>query len=261
MHLPLESMAASLPLLLGAGSSDASDLAAAFTLGNMWAHMGWVAKGVALTLGIMSLLSLGIFIERLLAYRKAFAQSQLFAEAITEHLAANRLKEAGETAEGADVQQSHVARVCSAGIREFLGGRNGGNDVVESARKAIERTIQLELLELRRGLGALATIANTAPFVGLFGTVFGIIKSFQDMGEGGGITKIAGGISEALITTAFGLFVAVPAVWFFNYFSNRVETFSVDMNNSMLELLDYFEKDRGRGTAAAATGVAHGGRS
>src|SRR5438477_26953 len=80
---------------------------------------------------------------------------------------------------------------------------------------------------------SLATVANTAPFVGLFGTVFGIINPFQSMStnQSGGITAVAGGISEALITTAFGLFVAVPAVWFFNYFSNRIETFSVDMNN------------------------------
>lgn len=241
----------STPLLLGLqGGSD--DLANAFELGVMWSHMGWVAKGVAVVLAIMSIVSICLFIERLWVYSKANKQSIRFAEVVSEHLQANRMKDANNAAESPDFQASHVARVVSAGIREYMAGRGGSNDVVESARKAIDRAIQTETLDLRRGLGALATIANTAPFVGLFGTTFGIINSFKSMAsaESGGLAAIAGGISEALITTAFGLFVAVPAVWFFNYFSNRVETFGVDMNNSMLELLDYFEKNKHAGVAA-----------
>jgi biopolymer transport protein ExbB/TolQ len=229
-----------------APADDQSQAASSFELSHMWGNMGWVARGVALTLAIMSVISICLFIERLIVFGKANRQSIKFAELVSDHLQANRLKDANAAAESPEFSASHVARVCSAGIREFLSGRSGSADVVESARKAIDRAIQTETLDLRRGLGALATIANTAPFVGLFGTVFGIINSFQSMSsnQSGGITAVAGGISEALITTAFGLFVAVPAVWFFNYFSNRIETFSVDMNNSMLELLDYFEKHR-----------------
>ncbi len=251
MHVVLGNVLA-LPLVLAqAAPSEAEAAASAFELGHMWANMGYVAKGVALTLAVMSVISICLFIERMLVYAKANKQSIKFAELVSEHLQANRLKDANAAAESPEFAASHVARVCSAGIREFLSGRGGANDVVESARKAIDRAIQTETLDLRRGLGALATIANTAPFVGLFGTVFGIINSFKSMAsnESGGLAAVSGGISEALITTAFGLFVAVPAVWFFNYFSNKVETFSVDMNNSMLELLDYFEKNKNVVTA------------
>lgn len=260
MHLDLSFLAAALPVLADAGAeASPNEVANAFELGHMWSQMGWVARGVAITLGIMSLISLGLFIERLLTFRRADKQSQRFAGLVTEHLVERKLVEAVEAADSKQFESSHVARVCSAGIREFLAGGSGGADSVESARKSIERAIQTETLDLRRGLSALATVANTAPFVGLFGTVFGIINSFKSMAANasGGLTAVAGGISEALVTTAFGLFVAVPAVWFYNYFSNRVETFAVDMNNSMLELLDYFEKNRNLAVAPAA---ADGGR-
>ena len=95
-------------------------------------------------------------------------------------------------------------------------------------------------------IGVLATIGSTAPFVGLFGTTIGIINAFTGMKteETAGIAAVAGGIAEALVTTAFGLFVAVPAVWAYNAFTNRVETFTVEMDNSSSELIDYFLKRR-----------------
>src|SRR5687767_14563576 len=162
MHVVLGNVLA-LPMLLARGSAE-EDMAAAFELGHMWASMGYVAKGVALTLAIMSVISICLFIERMLVYAKANRQSIKFAELVSEHLQANRLKDANSAAESPEFAASHVARVCSAGIREYLSGRGGSNDVVESARKAIDRAIQTETLDLRRGLGALATIANTAPF-------------------------------------------------------------------------------------------------
>lgn len=259
MHFDLSIIQAALPLLAEVGAEAAGEAAAvanSFELGHMWGQMGWVARGVAVCLGIMSLISIGLFIERMLTYSRADSQSLRFAKLVTEHLMDHKLGEAVEAADSKAFEASHVARVCGSGIREFLAGRSGSSDVVESARKSIERAIQTETLDLRRGLSALATIANTAPFVGLFGTVFGIINSFKSMAanESGGLTAVSGGISEALVTTAFGLFVAVPAVWFYNYFANRVETFSVDMNNSMLELLDYFEKNRNLAAPVAVDG-------
>jgi biopolymer transport protein ExbB/biopolymer transport protein TolQ len=100
---------------------------------------------------------------------------------------------------------------------------------------------------LKRGLGSLATIGSTAPFVGLLGTVVGIINAFQGIStnKATGLGAVAGGISEALVTTAIGLLVAIPAVWMFNYFTNRVEAFDVEMDNSSSELIDYFLKRRG----------------
>jgi len=105
----------------------------------------------------------------------------------------------------------------------------------------------VKMAEFKRGLSGLATIGSTAPFVGLFGTVVGIINAFQEMNKqkATGIGAVAGGISEALIETAFGLVVAIPAVWMFNYFTGKVEAFQVEMENSSSELIDYFLKRRG----------------
>ena len=102
--------------------------------------------------------------------------------------------------------------------------------------------------ELKRGLSGLATIGATAPFVGLFGTTVGIINAFKGMAsaKSAGLSSVAGGISEALVTTAFGLFVAVPAVWAYNIFTGKVEAFGIEMTNSSSELLDYFVKQKGK---------------
>jgi biopolymer transport protein ExbB/biopolymer transport protein TolQ len=119
---------------------------------------------------------------------------------------------------------------------------------IESSKRALERAEAIVHAKLKRGLGSLATIGSTAPFVGLFGTVAGILKAFQEIAtqKTPGIGAVAGGISEALVTTAFGLFVAIPAVWLFNYFTNRVEAFDVEMDNSSSELIDYFIKQSNR---------------
>ena len=110
--------------------------------------------------------------------------------------------------------------------------------------RATQRAIKTA--EFKRGLSGLATIGSTAPFVGLFGTVFGIINAFSAMGDAGqaGIGAVASGISEALFTTALGLLVAVPAVWLFKYFTGIVDGFIVEMDNSASELVDYFIKNR-----------------
>jgi biopolymer transport protein ExbB/TolQ len=98
---------------------------------------------------------------------------------------------------------------------------------------------------MRRGLGSLATIGSTSPLVGLLGTVAGIITAFQAMAAtgSGGLGSVSAGIAEALVTTAFGLLVAIPAVMFFNYFTNRVEEIQVDVNDSTTELVDFFIKE------------------
>jgi len=115
-------------------------------------------------------------------------------------------------------------------------------------RRALQRATAIKIAEFRRGLSGLATIGSTAPFVGLFGTVFGIINAFVGMGESAsaGISAVAGGIAEALVTTAVGLAVAVPAVWLFNYFTSKVDNFVVEMDNSSAELIDFFLKQRGK---------------
>jgi biopolymer transport protein ExbB/biopolymer transport protein TolQ len=120
-------------------------------------------------------------------------------------------------------------------------------EVIDASKRALQRATAVKAAEFKRGLSGLATIGSTAPFVGLFGTVVGIINSFQGMksAESSGISAVAGGISEALVETAFGLIVAIPAVWMFNYFQSKVESFQVEMENSSSELIDYFLKKRG----------------
>jgi biopolymer transport protein ExbB/biopolymer transport protein TolQ len=139
--------------------------------------------------------------------------------------------------------------VVSSGLQEFRAHGDASDisgDEIEASKRALQRAIAIKTAEFKRGLSGLATIGSTAPFVGLFGTVFGILNAFQGMknAESAGIAAVAGGISEALFTTALGLLVAVPAVWLFNYFTGKVDGFVVEMDNSASELVDYFIKNR-----------------
>ena len=223
-----------------------------FDLRTMAEHMGGVAWGVVIVLALMSIYSIGVMIERFYTYSQATKQSRTYAPEVARFLKQGKIKEAIDASHGKNVKNSHLATVLVVGLQEWqyqqeIGEAERDKDAaIDAAKRAIQRATAVKLADLKRGLSGLATIGSTAPFVGLFGTTFGIINAFSGMAltGSGGIAAISAGIAEALITTAFGLFVAVPAVWFFNYFSNRIETFSVDMNNSMLELLDYFEKHR-----------------
>jgi biopolymer transport protein ExbB/biopolymer transport protein TolQ len=146
---------------------------------------------------------------------------------------------------GEQYNKSHLAKVLVSGLHELQAhakSKEIPGESIEASRRALERATAIAIEDLKRGLGALATIGSTAPFVGLFGTTVGIINAFMGMKteETAGIAAVAGGIAEALITTAMGLFVAVPAVWAFNAFTNRVETFTVEMDNSSSELIDFF---------------------
>ena len=123
---------------------------------------------------------------------------------------------------------------------------------IEASKRALERAEAIVHAELKRGISGLATIGSTAPFVGLFGTVVGIINAFKQISteKSTGLGAVSGGISEALVTTAIGLFVAIPAVWMYNYFTGKIEAFDVEMGNSSSELIDYFLKRSQRGATA-----------
>ena len=126
----------------------------------------------------------------------------------------------------------------------FRSGGGNRDDLVDSVRRAIQRASALTASDLKKGTSALATIGSTAPFVGLLGTVVGVITAFQGIASSGsgGIGAVSGGISEALVETALGLVVAIPAVWFYNYITGRLDYFNVEMDNSSSELVDYFIK-------------------
>jgi biopolymer transport protein ExbB len=212
-------------------------------LWEMFTSMGWVAKAVVLHLFILSAYSIGVMIERWLIYRQARKQSRLFTPAVAECLREGKIDEA--IALGEQYNKSHLAKVLVSGLHELQAhskSKEIPGESIEASRRALERATAIAIEDLKRGLGALATIGSTAPFVGLFGTTVGIINAFMGMKteETAGIAAVAGGIAEALITTAMGLFVAVPAVWAFNAFTNRVETFTVEMDNSSSELIDFF---------------------
>jgi biopolymer transport protein ExbB/TolQ len=211
---------------------------------------GIVVAGV---LAIMSIYSLGVVAERLVTYARSNSASRKFAEQLPELLKAGKFQEAIDLAHAN--KKGHLPRVLGLALGEYKHGlealsskgpKDVGNfDIIAAVNRAVERSSLRTVNELRRGLGALATIGSTAPFVGLLGTVWGIIKAFQKMAieGGGGLGTVSGAIAEALINTAFGLLVAIPAVMFFNNLTNRVEEMQVDITDSTTELVDFFMKE------------------
>jgi len=226
-----------------------------FDLRTMAEHMGGVAWGVVTVLAIMSIYSIGVMIERYYTFSQATKQSRKYAPEVARFLKQGKIKEAIDASHGNAVKHSHLAKVLVVGLQEWqyqqeIGEAERDKDAaVDAAKRAIQRATAVNLADLKRGLSGLATIGSTAPFVGLFGTVFGILNAFKEISASKttGLGAVAGGISEALVTTAIGLFVAIPAVMMFNYLTGRVEAFDVEMDNSSSELIDYFLKRRGAG--------------
>jgi biopolymer transport protein ExbB/biopolymer transport protein TolQ len=220
-----------------------------FSLVEMLKSLDVIAGAVVALLLLMSVYSIAIAVERFLTYRAAKQQSREFAPRVAQALKNERIEEAINISD--KHRKSHLAMVVNSGLQEFRAHEQSdeiSGDEIEASKRALQRAIAIKTAEFRRGLSGLATIGSTAPFVGLFGTVYGILHAFQNMknAESAGIAAVAGGISEALITTALGLVVAVPAVWLFNYFTGKVDGFIVEMDNSASELLDYFLKSRTR---------------
>src|SRR5256712_5032704 len=220
---------------------------------SLWAQMGNLAKAVVIMLFIMSAWSIGVMIDRLMAYSAARKQSRQFAPAVAGALREGKLDEAVKIADR--FKKSHLAKVVVAGLQEFQAHQMSTEipgEEIEASKRALERAEAIVHAELKPGISGLATIGSTAPFVGLFGTVVGIINAFKQISteKSTGLGAVSGGISEALVTTAIGLFVAIPAVWMFNLFTGRIESFDVEMGNSSSELIDYFLKRSQRSAGA-----------
>jgi len=216
----------------------------------MWNQMGFFAKAIAWILFIMSMISFGVAVERFYTFLQARKQSKLYAPQVAKFLKDGRLKEAVALSQKKEFRYSHLAKVVLAGLNEYQYTADAGGtalsreDMMDTVRRAIQRASALTASDLKRGVAALATIGATAPFVGLLGTVVGIITAFQGIAAtgSGGLGSVSAGISEALVETALGLVVAIPAVWFYNYLTGRIEYFNVEMDNSSSELVDYFIK-------------------
>ncbi|HEY0592899.1 MAG TPA: MotA/TolQ/ExbB proton channel family protein [Thermoanaerobaculia bacterium] len=195
----------------------------------------------------MSIYSIWVMIERWFTYNAAKKQSLKLIGALSNVLTRSAYQEAIDVTK--KYKKSHLAKVIAAGLLEFEAGRRDKRSIdpevtVEAARQGMDRTAMITVAELKENLGVLATVGATAPFVGLFGTVLGIINAFEGMAKsGGGIASVSAGIAEALVSTAFGLLVAIPAVWAYNYFQGRVDRFTVEMSNSGSEMSIYFMKE------------------
>lgn len=203
------------------------------------------AKGIWVVLAIMSVWSLSVAIQKWWNLRKAQKETLKFAPEFSQFLEEDNLSEAIRLAE--TYKKSHVANVLGGALGEVKPLIADGSVTVSdinSAERAVERNMLLQIVNLKRGTAVLATVGATAPFVGLLGTVFGIINAFSKMGEAGGagIQAIAVGIAEALVATGFGLFVAIPAVWFYNYFQTKIDNLTAEMTFLSKEMIDYLIK-------------------
>ena len=234
----------------------------------LYGHMGWFAKGIVFVMLGMSIWSLTVMIQKWWNLRKAQAETRKFAPEFSQFLEEDNLTVAIKLAES--YKKSHVARVLGGALGEVRPLIQDGSVTVadiNSAERAVERNMMIILAELKRGLGILATVGATAPFVGLLGTTMGIVNSFQGMATAGtaGLGAISAGIAEALITTALGLLVAIPAVWAYNYFTTKIENLTVEMTYTSKEMIDYLIKGvagefgRSRFTREFNTSTATGG--
>jgi biopolymer transport protein ExbB len=232
-----------------------------FTLLGLWNQMGVVAKSVVILLVGMSMYAIGISLDRLVAFRRGRQRSLEYLAALQPLITAE-----GHLGEAAGLEakwkDAPLARILTAGLSEFHGGLvelgAAAADAIElevlvhGAGRSMERAKKREMVGLSRGLPGLATIASSAPFVGLFGTVFGIITAFQQMadpskGGGGGLATVSAGIAEALLTTAVGLAVAIVAVWFYNFFTTKLDQLGAIMDDAAGELADRLVQNSRKG--------------
>jgi biopolymer transport protein ExbB/TolQ len=215
----------------------------------MWHHMGLLDKGVVSLLVLMSIYSLWVMIDRAVVFAKAKRYSLSFVLALRDRMAKRDLNGALNLSKAEP--QSPIAKVIYEALTEYRDGLDaisktgpdevGEFDVVDAVNRAIDRVKEREVANMKKGLGGLGTISSGAPFIGLFGTVVGIINAFRSMAASGqgGLGAVSAGISEALVTTAAGLLVAIPALMVYNYFTNTIEQFVVDMNDVSSELISY----------------------
>jgi biopolymer transport protein ExbB/TolQ len=211
------------------------------TLRELLGNVGLFGAAVMCCLAALSVFSLGVIVDKHRRFRSASRQSQMFKPIYKNFL------HGGEVQELIDAlpqhEKSYVAQVVSAGILEYDSVRQSGRDPVgslELVQSAVRDCMSETLIQLRWGLGLLATIGSTAPFIGLFGTVIGIINAFKSIAAAGsgGMAVVSGGIAEALVSTALGIFVAIPAVVAFNHFTGKIENFHVEMNRASSQLVN-----------------------
>jgi biopolymer transport protein ExbB len=216
-----------------------------FSFAEMWAHMGWPAIIVAAILFVMGLTSLTVFMERLLTLRRSRRESRRFAAETGGHLRADAIDTVMEEADKHRI--GHLPRLVKAALASYKHAHATADisslAASERTRRFMERYLEDMGADLRRGLAVLASVGSVAPFVGLLGTVLGSITAFQGIASSGsgGLSSVSAGISEALIETALGLAVAIPAVLAYNYLNTKIARDEGALNAAAGELLDTIE--------------------
>lgn len=213
-----------------------------FSLGHLWQEMGLFAKLIVIVMLVMSLASFLVMFERIVVFMRSSSESVRFAEQMSKLLANGDL--IGAANAGPKQNVGHLGRTINAGLNALKSAPADKEVAYESVARALERQSAREIQSFKRGLGLLATVGSTTPFIGLLGTTMGIVNSFQQMASSGsgGLGTVSAGISEALITTALGLLVAIPAVMAFNFLQGWLDARSVDLSESSNEFLDAVAK-------------------
>lgn len=229
-------------LLLIEAIAHADEGGSGFSLGEMWTHAGWIARGVIITLVLMTLATLVVTIERWIAFGRARRQSMRLRNEIVGPLQSGDVAAAHRISQDQQFKSGYLTGILRAGLKEL---DDSGTDkfALDNAKRAVAKAHAEELAKLQRGMPVLATVASTAPFVGLFGTTFGVINAFAGMASAGaGLAAISAGISEALITTGVGIGVAVIGVWAFNYFNHRIAKVTDELNSSEADFVQWAAK-------------------
>lgn len=219
-----------------------------FSLSTIFDHFTPATWAIAITLLVMSILSMGVTVNRAIVFARSRGQSKQFAQDVAKKLETGDVDAAMKQAQMEEYRFAYLARILRDGLKDAkdVKDKTGSLDDLSTVSSAMERAVAEEDAYMRKWMTILATVSSTAPFVGLLGTVFGIINSFVGMAASGsgGIGAVAGGIAEALVMTGFGLIVAIPAVWFYNWANAGAEGLAAEMKNNASEVLDWVRKNR-----------------
>jgi biopolymer transport protein TolQ len=225
-------------------------------IGGLIAHSGPVPLAILVLLVLFSLVSWAIIIYKGVTLRRAYVHSQTFLDVFRK---SNKFSEVNSVC--VQLKASPLVGVFQAGYLEVnqqvrgtgAAAQAGGSAVparptvrsVEALSRALVRAATVEATRLERRVTFLATTASVTPFVGLFGTVGGIMNAFENIGRMGSanLAVVAPGISEALITTAAGLAAAIPAAVFFNFYNSRIKVLTAMMDDFALEFLNIVERN------------------
>jgi biopolymer transport protein ExbB len=206
----------------------------------LWGSMAITGKAVVLILIALSIYSYVVMVDRLMALKNDGAASRAFAEQIGDNTDAGQILSAARSA--ADGSPNSLADIVEAGLREYEALKSDGQPeavISEAVDESVSRQLDVSIIGLRARLSGMATISGVAPFLGLFGTVTGLISAFRGIAEtgSGGLATVSGGISEALVTTVIGLFVAIPALWAYNFFLNKIDVMAVELDNGATRIV------------------------